>query len=299
MSNKSLIIYNPISGPKSNKFIVNKLEEKFEALNINYDIIVTKYKGHAEFTCGNKEILLYESIIICGGDGTFNEAINGLIKKHQFNIPTIGFLPGGTGNAFMHDLEATNPDHAIELILKKNVKQIDVLQLNFKNNIEYSINIVGWGMVTDILILAEKMRFLGGGRYTAASLFYVFKKSIKSINVKIDNKELDETQFIFILITNTIHTGKGMKAAPKALLDDGLLDVIFLKSNISKFQLLLLLPKLFSGKHIDSPYVKYINVKNIELVPEVNEVLNVDGDAKGQTPVKVTVLPRSLSIYSK
>ena len=89
-----------------------------------------------------------------------------------------------------------------------------------------------------------------------------------------------------------------MKAAPNALLDDGLLDVIFLKSNISKFQLLLLLPKLFSGKHIDSPYVKYVNVKNIELVPEVNEVLNVDGEVKGQTPVKVSVLPRSLSIYS-
>ena len=75
--------------------------------------------------------------------------------------------------------------------------------------------------------------------------------------------------------------------------------LFFLKSNISKFQLLLLLPKLFSGKHIDSPYVKYVNVKNIELVPEVNEVLNVDGEVKGQTPVKVTVLPRSLSIYSK
>ena len=90
-----------------------------------------------------------------------------------------------------------------------------------------------------------------------------------------------------------------MKAAPKALLDDGLLDVIFLKSNISKFQLLLLLPKLFSGKHIDSPYVKYMHVKNIELIPQNDEVLNVDGEVKGQTPVKVTILPQSLSIYSK
>ena len=299
MSKKSLIIRNPISGPKSNKFIVDKLEKKFKSLNINYEILQTEYKGHAELICANKEILLYENIIICGGDGTFNEVINGLIKNHQFNIPTIGFLPGGTGNAFMHDLEATNPDEAIDLIINKNEKKIDVLQLNFKKNIEYSINIVGWGMVTDILILSEKMRFLRGIRYTVASLFYVFKKSIKNISVIIDNKQLDKTKFIFILITNTIHTGKGMKAAPNALLDDGLLDVIFLKSNISKFQLLLLLPKLFSGKHIDSPYVKYVNVKNIELVPEVNEVLNVDGEVKGQTPVKVTVLPRSLSIYSK
>ena len=100
------------------------------------------------------------------------------------------------------------------------------------------------------------------------------------------------------MITNTIHTGKGMKAALNALIDDGLLDVIFLKPNIPKIQLLLLFPKLFSGKHIDSPYVKYINVKNIELIPEIDEFLNIDGEAKSKTPVKVTVIPKSLTIYS-
>ena len=43
MSKKSLIILNPISGPKSNKFIVDKLEAKFKTLNINYEILQTEY----------------------------------------------------------------------------------------------------------------------------------------------------------------------------------------------------------------------------------------------------------------
>ena len=189
MKNFSLIIYNPNSGPKSNKFIILKLESKFKELNKSYKLVETKYKGHAENICSKKDILLYDSIIICGGDGTFNEVINSLIKSHKFNLPPVGFLPGGTGNAYMHDLEATNPDKAIALILNEHTKKIDVLKLEFKKNIEYCINIVGWGMVTDILILAEKMRLFGNTRYTLASLYYLFNlnylfnKSIRNIDI--------------------------------------------------------------------------------------------------------------------
>jgi len=294
---KSIIIFNPVSGSKSNKPMIKDLESKFIELNKKYIIITTEHKGHAEFLCSQKNILTYENIIVCGGDGTFNEVINGLIKNHQFNIPPIGFLPGGTGNAFMHDLQATSSKEAIDLIINGKIKKIDVMQLTYKNIIEYSINIVGWGMVTDILILAEKIRFFGSSRYTLASLFYILKQSIRDINIAIDNKIFKKKQYIFILVTNTIHTGKGMRAAPRALLDDGKLDVVFLRSNISKLKLLMLFPKLFSGKHIESPYVKYINVKNIELAPDITEVLNVDGEVKGETPVKIKVIPKSLSIY--
>ena len=297
MNNKILIIRNPVSGPKSNLDIVKNLIIKLNEINKKYVILETEYKGHAENICSQKDILLYDSVILCGGDGTFNEAINGLVKNHNFNLPTIGFLPGGTGNSFMHDLNATCPNKAIKLIINGNVRKIDISQLKFNNKIEYSINIVGWGMVTDILILAEKMRFLGGVRYTLASLYYLFKKPIRNVKIIVDNKKQEKGKYIFILISNTIHTGKGMKAAPRALLDDGLLDVIFLKSEITKWQLLLLFPKLFSGQHIDSLFVKYINVQNIKLIPEVNEVLNIDGEVKGETPVKVTIIPKSLAIY--
>ena len=294
----AIIIYNPQSGSKSNKFMVDRLVKKYQSLNINYTLFPTQYKGHAEFFCSSKDILKYQQIIVCGGDGTFNEIVNGLIQSHKFQIPPIGFLPGGTGNAFMHDLKALDPDRAIEIILRGKIKKIDVLKLEYHDKQEYSINIVGWGMVTDILVLAEKMRMFGSARYTLASLFLIFKKSIRDINVAINNAKAQKKKYIFILVTNTIHTGKGMKAAPKALLDDGMLDVIFLRSTISKFQLLMLFPKLFTGEHIHSAHVKYINVKNIELIPDVNEVLNIDGEVKGETPVKISVIPKCLSIYS-
>ena len=57
--------------------------------------------------------------------------------------------------------------------MRSNLRKIDVMELSFYDNIEYSINIVGWGMVTDIGILSEKLRWLGPARYTIASLVYI------------------------------------------------------------------------------------------------------------------------------
>ena len=118
---------------------------------------------------------------------------------------------------------------------------------------EYSINIVGWGMISDINILAEKLRFMGSVRYTIASLYYIFNKKIRSAKIIIDGKKDNQSQYLFSLVANTIHTGKGMKVAPHAKMDDGLLDVITLDAKISKKDLLHLFPKIFSGEPLKSP----------------------------------------------
>tara|TARA_B110001454_G_scaffold212973_1_gene230454 strand:+ start:341 stop:1231 length:891 start_codon:yes stop_codon:yes gene_type:complete len=288
------IIVNPISGNGKSKNLMNNLTVDLENKNITYKIIKTEYSGHAKKICNNLQD--YDKIIIIGGDGTFNEAINGImLNNHK---PTIGFIPGGTGNAMMHDLNGTTYDKALDIILSNRTKKIDVMQLDFNDSIEYSINIVGWGMAADINILSEKLRFLGPTRYTIASMYYVFNKVCRKAKIKIDEREIFDN-FLFILTLNTIHTGRGMKAAPKAKLDDGLIDIIILKSNISKLELLLLLPKIFSGKHVLSDKVEYVQGKKINIIPDENEILNIDGEMRCSTPINISILPRRLEIFSK
>ena len=72
---------------------------------------------------------------------------------------------------------------------------------------------------------------------------------------------------------------------------------MFSKSTISKLQLLKLFPQIFSGAHIKSPYIEYLQAKTIKLIPETNDVLNIDGEAKCLTPVKVSVIPKKISIF--
>ena len=88
-----------------------------------------------------------------------------------------------------------------------------------------------------------------------------------------------------------------MQAAPKAKLDDGLLDIILVDHTIYRIQLMLLLPKLFNGTHINSQYVQYKQIKNIELRPKINEAVNIDGDVKNNTPVKISILNKKLPIF--
>ena len=287
------VIYNPISGNGKSKLLLNKLKYDLSTLNKTFQITKTEYPGHTKEICSN--LTSYEKVIIIGGDGTFSEAINGFMQNtHK---PTLGFLPGGTGNAMMHDLQATKYSEAFNLIINEKKKKIDVMQLNFFNKLEYSFNIVGWGMAADINQLAEKLRFLGSSRYTLASIYYVFNKISRKATVTIDNQEIMDN-FLFILILNTIHTGKGMKAAPLAKLNDGLLDIVILKSSITKLELLFLLPKLFTGKHILSKKIEYIQAKEISIFPDKEEILNIDGDMRCNTPVTISVIPQSLTIFT-
>ena len=88
-----------------------------------------------------------------------------------------------------------------------------------------------------------------------------------------------------------------MKAAPKAKLDDGLLDVVAVNKEANRFQLLQLLSRLSDGSHIKSKYVHYFQAKSIQLIPEIHESVNIDGDVKHNTPVKISVLKKKLPIF--
>ena len=298
MNESILIIYNPISGTKSSEGMISKLIDFYKSNNINYYLLKTEYQNHAQVFCKNNNLKKYKDIIVCGGDGTFNEVINGLMLNGSSVLPRLGFLPGGTGNSFMHDLNAVSHQEALSKIFKNRSDYLDILKLTSGKNELYSFNIVGWGLVTDILILAEKMRFLKSIRYNIASLFYIFTAKSRKIKLLVDENIVLNNDYLFILICNTIHTGKGMKAAPKAKFNDGLLDIISVNSKISFLQLIKLFIQIFSGKHINSKFVNYSTAKKVQLEPVDNEILNIDGDAKGYTPVKIEVLEKRLKIIN-
>jgi len=294
--NKVLFITNPVSGINDNKSITQTISNKLDSHGIKFDVIYTPHKGYAKDYVYHMDSALYDSILILGGDGTINEILNGILSRTDDYLPTFGFLPGGTGNSVLHDLAYLNPIVALKPLLNHRIKYIDVMTLQFKNFIEYSINILGWGLVADIAIFAEKLRFIGQSRYDIASLYHILQLKARDCTLIIDNQKYSD-QYLFVLIHNTIHTGKGMKAAPKAKLDDGLIDVVMVNKDANRLQLLKLLSRLSDGSHIKSEYVQYIQAKTIQLIPGINEAVNIDGDVKYNTPVNISVLQKKLPIF--
>ena len=152
-------------------------------------------------------------------------------------------------------------------------------------------------MVNDIGILAEKMRWLGPMRYNVASIIQIFRFKGRKAKILIDGKQFNE-EYAFIIVCNTIHIGKGMKMAPNAKLDDGKMDLIIIKNNFRKIELLKLFPKLFSGKHIYNKKVNYLQAKSFSLTPIKDEVLNIDGEIIGQTPISIETIPEAIELLN-
>ena len=103
---------------------------------------------------------------------------------------------------------------------------------------------------------------------------------------------------MFIIGCNSIHVGKGMKMAPKAKIDDGLIDVITVDGNVKRKRLLKVLPKLFTGDHIYEPEVNYYQTNKFSITSINKDLLNIDGEIIGSTPFKVEIIPKAIQIFN-
>ena len=293
---KVCLIINPNSGKKKGLKIFESIKPVLDKNEINYDMIQTKRIGHAISISNKLKIEDYDGLIMIGGDGTFHEIVSGIMnRKDQKKIP-IGVIPGGSGNSFLYHLRK-DPKATLKEIIKFKKRYIDVIQVKTKNNLFYSINLVGWGLITDVGKNSEKYRWLGTSRYTLVSLIEIIKNKTRRATLKIGNKEYNNT-FTFIIACNTKYVGKGMYMAPKADVSDGLLDLIVVKGNLSRTLLFKTLPKLFKGTHITDSNVTYHQVSNFSLITEEENLLNIDGELKGKTPIDVKIIPNAIEVFN-
>ena len=197
----------------------------------------------------------------------------------------------------MHDLKLTDPLKAAKAITKGSTISLDTAKAEVNHIVKYANNMVGWGLVTDVGNRAEHFRWLGTNRYTILSVIEVFHHKSRSAALIMDNKKIED-ECIFIIACNSIHVGKGMKMAPKAKLDDGLIDLIVIRAGATRTRLLQVLPKLFDGSHINEPEVEYYQTSEFSLIPEKDEILNIDGEIMGSTPIKVKMIPKAIEMFS-
>jgi len=293
-----LIIINPNSGKRKSISVFKKyLKPSLENNLFRYEIKTTTHSGHAKQIIESIDLLKFNAILVLGGDGTMHEVINGLLKRQdKINLP-IGNIPTGSGNSLLYDLGKFNVKDSINIVLKNNIRKIDILELSTLSEKIYSMNLIGWGMGNDIGLRAEKMRWLGPMRYNIASLIEILKYRGRQATIKIDSIEYKDS-YALITICNTIHVGKGMKMAPNASLNDKKMDIIMIKDNFSKLELLKLFPQIFSGNHVKNKKVTYVQAETFSLKTLKNDILNIDGEIKGETPIKIRVIPECIKLLN-
>ena len=293
---KFIITVNPHGGKKLGPRLLNRVKPLFEAKGIELFVVETTFAGHAKELANQLNITEYDGFIGIGGDGTLHEIINGMLSRHDGRKIPIGIIPGGSGNSYMHDLNLTDPLKAAKAIINGKTRALDTAKVEVNHIIKYSNNMIGWGLVTDVGNQAEHFRWLGTNRYTILSVVEVLRHKSRPATLIMDDKKIED-EFTFIIACNSIHVGKGMKMAPKARLDDGLIDLIVIRSGVSRTRLLQVLPKLFDGSHINEPELEYYQTSQFSLIPETDEILNIDGEIMGSTPIKVEMISNAFDMF--
>lgn len=180
---KLLVFINPEAGNGSapqNWQLAKKLLSKagyiFQEVYTSYYRCCYEYIASISFT----ELLKYDGILTCGGDGMPHEIVNALLHRPEdhnlLQIP-IGMLHGGSGNAIITSLcadsrEKNNLESAIYIIAKGQTKKMDVIEIQRINQQSlYSLMTISWAFIADIDSGSEKLRFLGTKRFDVYALY--------------------------------------------------------------------------------------------------------------------------------
>lgn len=292
--NRYYVIYNPSSGKELAAHKVFGVAETMMSIDdAEFSFYATKKRGDGEEAAKRACNLGYEMIITCGGDGTVNEVVNGIMKSDY--KPKLAIMPAGTINDFAEQLSLPkSKENFASLLMQKKFGTIDIGKINDN----YFINVVGGGAFTTIAhkVTIDAKTILGKYAYYHRAAVDVPEELevCENINFIIDGKEYNYKTFLF-LVLNSAGAGGFRYLCPKAKLNDGLLDlVIFEKtSNADLFQIFT---KVFYGQHITHPKVHYFQSENIKVIPENQMVIDTDGDPGGYAPAEISSVHNAIDI---
>jgi YegS/Rv2252/BmrU family lipid kinase len=291
---KFAVIVNPRAGCGRRAQGLQRILSQIEKHDVELAVHATSRPGHATEIVAQESFAGVDAILSLGGDGTLHEVVNGLMKRQQPDAIPLGILPGGTGNAVLEHLGITQLEPAIEAVVHGAPSGVDVMQVTSGASIEYAINIVGWGAVVDINRTAEACRWMGNTRYTWAALWHVLKARRRQAKISFDD-HAEEGEYYFVMACNTKFTGKGMRIAPAAGWDDGLLDVVTIRQ-ASRWQMLQLFTRIFRGTHVEMDCVDVRQVRSLVIDSKQSDQLNIDGELKNASPCRVDVVPKAIRV---
>jgi YegS/Rv2252/BmrU family lipid kinase len=233
-----------------------------------------------------------ETVAVLSGDGMI-----GAVADALRGVPgaVLGVLPGGRGNDLARVLAISqDPLEACTTIAQGVSRALDVGEVNGRA----FVGIASVGFDSDANRIAnEAPSWLGNLVYVYGALRALIAWRPARFEIELDPPGERVSVLAYTVgACNSQAYGGGMRAAPDALLDDGLLDVIALES-VSKFEFVTkILPKIFSGKHVQEPGVRVWRAHEISVSADRPFVMYADGDPIGELPVRVRALPGAVEV---
>lgn len=289
---RARVIVNPSSGRERGLenilLFSEKLREKYAAV----EVALTHGDGDAHEAA---RVALQDgcsALFVAGGDGTLNEALNGVAEAGGLDTVQFGIIPLGTGNDFATALDIPHEtEAAVDVLLRGREVRVDVGIVNGRR----FLNTSGGGFVAEVSVavtpqlktITGRLAYLIGG----AQVLFDYDPVRATVTANPGDLRLGVGLYAFA-VCNSRLIGGGRLIAPDALIDDGLLDLCLIEA-MSAMEFVALARKVADGEHVNDPRVRYLQASSITIELERETRINTDGEVLSATRCEYSILPRA------
>lgn len=295
-----LAIVNPAAGGGKSGKLLSSVLSRLHASGMEIKVAMTRAPGDATKIARETYQRGVRNYIAVGGDGTSYEVVNGLYPEAvSGEPPTLGFLPLGTGNSFLRDFSHAGVDYAIESLLAGRTRPCDVLRLRHREGTIHYINLLSMGFSADVATLRAR-RFSAWGEvgYVTSIFLTLARFHRRPFPVRTTNEEqFDNRPCLFLTFSNSKFTGGTMMIAPKADINDGLIEYVRW-GPIGRLGLIRNLPGLYDGTHIQHPLAECKSARCVEFKLDAPVDVMVDGEVLTLHCEQLDVLPGALKVVA-
>ncbi len=295
------VIYNPRAGTRKAQKRWKEIKEYIDNKQVAYDYIQSEGFGSVERIAGMFANNGYKTIVVVGGDGALNDAINGIMASDapEKSSIAIGLIPNGIGNDFA-DYWGLTLDYkvAVDWIINNRKKKIDVGICSYYNGKShekrYFLNAVNIGLGARIVSITDQTKRFWGVKflsYVAALFLLFFERKLYRSHLKINDEHIRGR-----IMTVCVGSAKGYGQTPSAVPYNGWLDV----SVIHRPELLQLvwgLWMLIEGRILNHKMVKSYRTKKVRVLRAKNASVDLDGRLLPKHfPIDIGIIPEAITL---
>lgn len=301
-SEKWGVIYNPRAGARKVKKRWDEIREYMESKNVKFDYVHSEGFGSVERLARTFADNGYRTIVIVGGDGAINDAINGIMSSkaaHREDI-ALGIIPNGIGNDFAKywGMSVSNYKQAVDWIISNRHRKVDVGFCSYydgeKHCRRYFLNAVNIGLGARIVRITDSTRRFWGMKYISylAALFLLFfERKLFRSHLRINDEHIRGR-----LMTVCVGSARGYGQTPSAVPYNGWLDVsVIYRPGL--LQLVSGLWMLIQGRILNHKMVKCYRTKQVRVLRARNAAVDADGRMlPNHFPLDIGIIPEAITV---
>ena len=297
------VIYNPRAGSRKAQKRWKMIRDYMESCDVKFDYVQSEGFGSVERLARTMANNGYRTIVVVGGDGAINDAVNGIMHsdvedKHGI---AFGIIPNGIGNDFARywGLDYSDYKEAVDVLIGRRLRRVDVGTFYYYDGVRhvmrYFLNAVYMGLGARIVLITNETRRFWGIPFVSylSSLFLMaFERKMFRMHLRINGEHIRGRA-----IAVAIGSARGYGLTPSAVPYNGWLDVSVIYRPELK-QLVSGLWMLQRGRLLNHKTVKPYRTRIVKILRAQNAEISLDGRLwlDGHFPIEVGILPEALTL---